>query len=188
MNPTSLFIPKNRQELREWLTLNGATSPDCWVVINQESHHSNLSYLDIVEEAICFGWIDSTKKKVSENELAQRISPRRKNSNWTELNKARARRLIEGEQMTVAGQKTLPDLSIERFVIDPEILSEIEKDPVIQTNFLNFPALYQRIRIDTIQAYKSDPSLYEKRLAKFLENTRENKMYGLWNDQGRLEK
>lgn len=187
MQPENLFIPSNRQELRDWLTMYAETGRECWVVIKQLPEKKNLSYLDIVEEAICFGWIDSTKKKISEFELAQKISPRSKKSSWTELNKARARRLIRTREMTDQGLKSLPDLDISKFVIDSEILEQIEQNPVAKVNFQQFPALYQRVRIDTIQSYKLQPQIFEKRLLKFIENTEMNKMYGLWNDNGRLE-
>ena len=68
-----------------------------------------LPYLDVVEEALCFGWIDSTLKKLPDGRLAQRLSPRRKNSHWTELNKERCKRLAEQGLMTDAGLKALND-------------------------------------------------------------------------------
>lgn len=76
---THLFIPQNRQELRDWLTKNAEILNVAWIVIDREQ--SNLTYLDIVEEALCFGWIDSTKKKLSDTATAQRLSPRTKKVN-----------------------------------------------------------------------------------------------------------
>ena len=63
-----------------------------------------LAYIDIVEEALCFGWIDSTNKKLPDGRLAQRLSPRRKGSNWTELNKQRCLDLEQRGLMTEAGR------------------------------------------------------------------------------------
>ncbi|WP_197957603.1 YdeI/OmpD-associated family protein [Enterococcus avium] len=180
----NLFKPQDRQALRAWLAENAATTKDCWVVIDRDQ--SNLTYLDIVEEALCFGWIDSTKKKLSETEVAQRLSPRSKKSQWTELNKERARRLIYLDLMTELGHATLPDLSPESFVIDARILNELASDPEIQKNFADFPELYQRIRIDNIQRYGADAELFERRLEKLLLNTKANKLYGAWDDGGRL--
>uniref|UniRef100_UPI00406CA90F YdeI/OmpD-associated family protein n=1 Tax=Paenibacillus sp. FSL L8-0340 TaxID=2954685 RepID=UPI00406CA90F len=56
----------------------------------------------------------------------------------------------------------------------------------VYENFLAFPALYQRVRIDTIQSNIKQPDLFESRLDKFIINTKENKMYGQWHDNGRL--
>ena len=64
-------------------------------------------YNDAVEEALCFGWIDSTLKKLPDGRLAQRLSPRRKGSHWTELNRARCKELEERGLMTDAGRAAL---------------------------------------------------------------------------------
>ena len=66
-----------------------------------------LPYLDVIEEALCFGWIDSTLKKLPDGRLVQRLSPRRKNSHWTELNKQRCQELENRGLMTPAGKDAL---------------------------------------------------------------------------------
>ena len=66
---------------------------------------------------MCFGWIDSTTKRNDEVSLAQRLSPRKAKSNWTELNKDRARRLIARGKMTPAGLAVLPDLTLGKVVL-----------------------------------------------------------------------
>ena len=88
--------------------------------------------------------------------------------------------------MTDAGRAVLPDMSEAGFVIDPEILCELQSDPMLWENFCRFPELYKRVRIDTIQIKKKEPELFRKRLDKFLENTRKGILYGEWNDNGRL--
>lgn len=180
----NLYKPQSRQDLRDWLKENAASAKDCWIVIDRDQ--SNLTYLDIVEEARCFGWIDSTKKKLSETEIAQWLSPRTKKSQWTELNKERARRLIYLDLMTDLGRATLPDLSPESFMIDLRIMQALEADPEIQQNFSAFPELYQRIKIDNIQRYGADVELFERRLEKLLTNTKANQLFGAWDDNSRL--
>lgn len=145
-----------------------------------------LLYLDVVEEALCFGWIDGIKKKNSENQLVQRLSPRSKKSSWTELNKERVRRLEKLGLMTDEGRKVLPDMSSNSFVIDKVIEKKLKEDVLVYKNFMNFPELYRRVRIDTIQQVKNQQELFMKRLDKFIENTKQDKMYGSWNDNGRL--
>lgn len=88
-----LLPAKSKSELRFWFQENCLTENSCWVVVSMKSTPGTLLYLDAVEEALCFGWIDGQKKKISETQLAQRLSPRSKKSSWTELNKERARRL-----------------------------------------------------------------------------------------------
>lgn len=187
MEITNLIGATNREELRAWLEKNAAKEKFCWVVLGTKQQPDALQYLDAVEEALCFGWIDGTKKKLSETQVAQRLSPRQKKSNWTELNKERVRRLEKLGLMTEQGLSVLPDMRAESFAIDPEILTRLKEDPQLYQNFMNFPELYRRIRIDNIQGYKGyDPEIYRQRLEKFIHNTRKNKMYGQWNDNGRL--
>ena len=145
-----------------------------------------IAGLWLIAIKLCFGWIDSTKKKLSETEIGQRLSPRTKKSQWTELNKERARRLIYLDLMTDLVRATLPDLSPESFVIDPRIMQALEADPEIQQNFSAFPELYQRIKIDNIQRYGADVELFERRLEKLLTNTKANQLFGAWDDNGRL--
>ena len=119
-------------------------------------------YVDAVEEALCFGWIDCTAKKISDCCIAQRFSPRQKRSNWSELNKERCRRMERLGRMTDAGRAVLPDMTETGFIIDPEILEALRSDPVVWSNFQNFPPLYQRVRIDTIQVNRRMYAYYMK--------------------------
>lgn len=100
----------DRAQLRAWLAANHNIEKQCWVVayLKRKPTWSALAYIDIVEEALCFGWIDSTKKKMSDGRLAQRLSPRRKGSHWTELNKQRCADLECRGLMTGAGRRVLP--------------------------------------------------------------------------------
>ena len=79
----------DRIELRNWLEVNHNQAKSCWVVTSRSKQptYECIPYIEVVEEALCFGWIDSTLKKLPDGRLAQRLSPRRKGSHWTELNK-----------------------------------------------------------------------------------------------------
>ena len=143
-------------------------------------------YVDAVEEAMCFGWIDSTEKRLENGVTAQRLAPRKRNSLWSELNKERCRRMERLGKMTDAGRAVLPDLSEESFRIDPDILKALQADEEVWNRFMRFPPLYRRVRIDTVQIKKKQPQLFESRLKKLIENTRAGIMYGEWNDNGRL--
>jgi uncharacterized protein YdeI (YjbR/CyaY-like superfamily) len=186
MEIKNLIRVKTRQELRDWLDENSNTARFCWVIVSMSEQTEVIQYIDAVEEALCFGWIDGIKKKISDTELAQRLSPRKKTSNWTELNKERVRRLDKLGLMKEEGLKILPNMRPESFTIDKDIETLLKEDGQLNQNFINFPELYSRIRIDTIQSYRNEPDTFNKRLDKFIENTRENKMYGQWNDNGRL--
>ncbi|OPH54970.1 thymidylate synthase [Paenibacillus ferrarius] len=187
MEIENLIPAKSREDVRIWLQENGKTKKFCWVVVSMTPTPNTLLYLDAVEEALCFGWIDGVKKKISETELAQRLSPRSKKSSWTELNKERVRRLDKLGLMRDEGRRVLPDMDHNSFRIDEEIEQRLKEEKQVYDNFMAFPDLYKRVRIDTIQSIKNQPELFRSRLDKFIINTRENKMYGQWNDNGRLE-
>ena len=103
----NLIESSDRQQLRLWLEENHATANHCWVATYRGKNPmpNALPYLAVVEEALCFGWIDSTLKRLPDGRLAQRISPRRKNSHWTERNLARVNDLEQRGLMTPAGRK-----------------------------------------------------------------------------------
>ena len=100
----------NRQEFRSWLMEHAAHELECWVNVKRgkPADPEVFYYLDAVEEALCFGWIDSTCKKLPDGRLVQRLSPRRKRSHWTELNRQRCLDLEHRGLMTDAGRAALP--------------------------------------------------------------------------------
>ena len=110
MEIRNLMTFGDRKALRRWLEENHRSAHECWVAAyrTKQPIPNALPYLDIVEEALCFGWIDSTVKKMEDGRLAQRISPRRKNSHWTELNIRRCQELDGRGLMTDAGRDAMP--------------------------------------------------------------------------------
>lgn len=177
------------QQLREWFLENHDKVNELWISIKlgKPIDDGNLYYIDAVEQALCFGWIDTTKKKYNDI-IIQKFTPRRKNSNWTELNKERCRRLNKLGLMHQSGLKLCHQYLNEEFVIDNQIMNLIKSDQETFQNFKKLPNLYVRIRIDNIQSYKHDQVLFKNRLIKFLNNTQKNKLYGMWNDYERLTK
>lgn len=186
MTPKNILDIRHRSDFRAWLLRNHATEKECWVEAKRGKTPSEnvLWYLDAVEEALCFGWIDSTVKVVDGVTL-QRFGPRTKKGRWTELNKERCRRLERLGLMTESGRKACPDLDAD-FIIMPEILAEFKANPVAWDNFHNFPALYQRVRIDNIHRVVNAPQIYASRLAKLIEASERGVMIGDWHDNGRL--
>ena len=109
MDITLLLEFQERRQLREWLQENHSTAKDCWVVTSRSKNPPPglIPYIEVVEEALCFGWIDSTLKRLPDGRLAQRLSPRRKGSHWTELNKQRCQELESRGLMTPSGRDAL---------------------------------------------------------------------------------
>lgn len=178
---------RHREAFRAWLKANHSTASECWVKVQRGRPNDDcvLWYLDAVEEALCFGWIDSTANYIN-GELMQRFSPRRKSSPWTELNKERVRRLARMGLMTDAGRRVLPPMGPRSFRIDGELETALKKARVWST-FRSFPPLYQRVRAYNTTFYKTrNPQTYQKALAHLIAETKKGQFFGDWNDYGRL--
>lgn len=178
---------RNRKDFRAWLEKNHASALECWVVVKRgrPTDDNTFWYLDAVEEALCFGWIDSCARPWEGMQL-QRFSPRRKNSPWTELNKERARRLLQLGLMTDAGKRVLPPMGARSFRIDEDLEAAMKKARV-WSSFRSFPALYQRVRAYNVTFYKTrDPQMYQRALEHLITETKKGNMFGEWTDYGRL--
>ena len=99
----------SRQEWRAWLAEHHQDKQEIWLVIYKSSSGKREFPLSqAVEEALCFGWVDSTLKPIDASSYALRFSPRRGKSHWADSNKARAKRLLREGKMTSAGLAVLP--------------------------------------------------------------------------------
>ena len=145
---------KNRKEFKKWLSKNHDKEDECYLLLKRGKpvDKNIFYYIDAVEEALCFGWIDSTVRKI-DGVTYQRFSKRRKNSVWTEQNIARVKRLETLGLMTDAGRIVLPNNINEKFVLDKDIKTKLFNAKCLKT-FLSFPELYQRIRVYNINFYK----------------------------------
>ncbi len=186
MTPKNILDIRRREDFRRWLVENSSSEKECWIAVKRGKTppEDTLWYLDAVEEALCFGWIDSTVKNV-EGVTLQRFGPRTKKGRWTELNKERCRRLEKLGMMTDKGRAACPDLNAD-FVIDTDVIAAFETNPAAWANFRSFPALYQRVRIDNIQRNKANADLFAIRLNKLIEASERGEMIGDWHDCGRL--
>ena len=177
----------NRKDFREWLALHADNERECWVELKRGKpvEDGKFYYLDAVEEALCFGWIDSTQKLIDGKRM-QRFTPRKKTSPWTELNKERVRRLEKLGLMTEAGRAVLPPMGTRSFRIDPDIEAAMKKARC-WSKFKRFPPLYQRVRAYNGAFYKKrNPAMYEQALDHLIRETKKGQMFGVWNDYGRL--
>lgn len=115
MDIKNILQVSTRAELRRWFEENHDSCTEMWVRVNRGRQPAEgvVGYVDAVMEGLCFGWIDSTLKKIDDGFPFQRFSPRRKGSHWTELNRQRCRQLISDGLMTDSGmseyEKSLTD-------------------------------------------------------------------------------
>jgi uncharacterized protein YdeI (YjbR/CyaY-like superfamily) len=146
---------ETRTELREWLAEHAATSPGAWVVTwKKATGRPAPSYDDVVEEALCVGWIDSTNRTVDAERTAQRIGPRRRRSGWARTNKVRIERLEAQGLMTDAGRAVIDRAkadgswklldTVEDLTVPDDLAAALDARPPARTNFDAFPRSARR--------------------------------------------
>ena len=125
MKPVNILEIASRGELRRWYEENHAAAREFWLPVNRgkERLEGIVDYLDAVEEAMCFGWIDSTVKYLDGRAL-QRFTPRRKGGFWTQLNRERVRRLESLGLMSDAGRDAMPP---DTFKMDKRVKAAFKK-------------------------------------------------------------
>ena len=180
----------NRKQWRAWLVKHHKTKKEIWLVYyRKDSGKPRLPYNDAVEEALCYGWIDSTYKPIDSESHAQRFSPRRKGSKLSPMNKERVRRLAAAKKMTRAGwdsiahelddAKTEKTKTLKKAELPEDILDALKADAAVWENFQAFPESYKQIRVGWIDGVRKRPEEFEKRLRYFIKMTGKNKRFGM---------
>ncbi len=108
MSESNTFCPANQKDWREWLKENHRSSDSVWLVYYKKaSPKHNLTWSEAVDEALCFGWIDSTRNAVDEERFMQFFSKRKPQSNWSKINKEKIENLTARGMMTKAGLESV---------------------------------------------------------------------------------
>ena len=174
----TLYVP-NRKAWRVWLKKHYKIEKEIWLVYyRKQAGKPRIAYNDAVEEALCFGWIDSTVKNLDAERIAQRFSPRKPKSGYSQPNKERLRRLIEQGKVMKDVLAALGDISTEDFEIPSDILQALKANEPAWENFQTYSASYQRIRVAFIDGARSRPEEFRKRLKHFIRMTEKNKQFG----------
>jgi uncharacterized protein YdeI (YjbR/CyaY-like superfamily) len=169
----------DRQAWRAWLEENYDNEREIWLVYPKKaSGKPRLLYNDAVEEALCFGWIDSTAKRIDENNYAQRFSPRNPKSPYSEANKQRLREMLIKGKVIPSIEASVKEFLDEDFVIPTDILDALKANKATYENFQRFSLSYKRIRIGYIEGARNRPEEFKKRLHHFVEMTSKNKQFG----------
>lgn len=190
MEVANLLDIHTREDLYSWYKDNHNKERSFWLRINRAEAECPgvIRYIDAVEVALCFGWIDSTMKRIDEGKPIQHFTPRRKGSNWCEQNLVRCRRLIKLGEMTSSGLSVIPDINPEHFVYEDWVIDAIKADKLAWKNYISFPENYKRIKIDRIQHYQrtNRQEYAQKILNKFIIDCHTGKIQTGWSDYGRL--
>lgn len=177
MDVINTFYTNRREHWRAWLADNFETANEIWLVFPMKaSGEERLSYNDAVEEALCFGWIDSTIKNISKTHRAQRFAPRKKGSPYSRPNIERLIRLEKQGMIHPSIRAQVLPLLEAPYEFPADIVATLKADAVVWQNYMNFPEPYKRIRVAYIDSARKRPAEFEKRLKHFISKTRENKM------------
>ncbi len=187
MNFGKTLYVTSRKQWRSWLAKNHAKEKEIWLIYPRKlSGKPRILYNCAVEEALCYGWIDSNLKGIDEEKFAQRFTPRKPKSRLSEMNKERIRRLIKEKKMTAAGLKAISNVfdkskdKKERLAVAPDILKALKTDKQAWENFQNFPEGYKKVRIGFIESRRRHGNeMFQKSLQNFIRKTAKNKKFGM---------
>lgn len=175
---TTLYV-SDRNAWRQWLLENYQTATEIWLITyKKHTGKPSIPYNQAVEQALCFGWIDSIRKRVDDERLAQRFTPRKTNSAYSQTNLERLRRMSAQQKIMPDVLPTVQDALAVPFQPPEDVLAELRADPVAWTNFHRYSESYQRIRLAFIDSARKRPEEFDKRLNNFLKKTAQDKQYG----------
>ncbi|MFM9872531.1 MAG: YdeI/OmpD-associated family protein [Fimbriimonadaceae bacterium] len=188
--PNSIEV-KSREEWRDWLVNNHSSSTGIWLITYKKASNPDLHLTqdEIVEEALCFGWIDSKPAKLDDARTMLYISPRKPKSLWSALNKKRALKMIEQSKMTELGLAAIELAKqsgtwdalnpVDSLTIPDDLEMEFEKFPNAKTNFQSFPPSAQRGILEWILQAKT-PQTRTKRIENTAELASQNIRANQW--------
>ncbi len=156
----------DRSKWRRWLSKHYARETGIWLIFyKKETSKPTIAYEDAVEEALCFGWVDNIIKKIDAEKYARKFTPRKDKSNWSELNKKRAGKMIKEGLMTDAGEAKIKAAKKNglwgraaaagiSFEMPLEFKRALSKNKKAKGNFEKLAASYRKYYIGWINAAK----------------------------------
>ena len=177
--PFNYFYTSDRSMWRSWLSEHFETDNEIWFIFPMLSSGENrLSYNDAVEEALCFGWVDSTIRNIDSLHRAQRFTPRKKGAPYSRPNIERLIWLESQGMIHPSIRKSVLEIISAPYEFPQDILDAIKADDLAWNNYVQLPESYRRIRIAYIEAARKRPLEYKKRLQNFIIKTKANKLFG----------
>jgi uncharacterized protein YdeI (YjbR/CyaY-like superfamily) len=179
-----------REKWRRWLETNGTRTKEIWLVFfKKHTGKARLEYDDAVEEALCFGWIDSIVRRLDEERYAQKFTPRHPGSNWSDLNIARAKKMIAAGRMTAAGRALIRPGILRRkpaakikaavdVVIPGHLLAALDSDPKARAFFSGLAPSYRRLYVRWVDSAKQEETR-QRRLAEAIATLRAGRKLGM---------
>lgn len=180
----------SREDWRSWLHENHDKMDVIWLVyFKKHTGKPSISYAESVEEALCFGWIDSIKKRIDEERYAYKFTPRRVKSRWSPLNIRRVKRLIDEGKMTQAGldifnrrvdygDEFIAASSAKELPVPGEMEAALKKDREVWKNFTSLAPGYRKQYVGWLTTAKK-PETRQRRLREAIRLLKENKKLGM---------
>ena len=174
------YCPKSRADWRQWLEKNHKSKQSIWLVIYKASTNiPSVLWGEAVEEALCFGWIDSTKKTIDEERYMQYYTRRKPNSTWSRVNKEKVTKLIEEGQMRQAGLDSIEIAKrngswtilddVEALVVPADLKEELAKHKDARAYFDSLSNSAKKILLYWVISAKR-PATRQKRIQEIAEN------------------
>jgi uncharacterized protein YdeI (YjbR/CyaY-like superfamily) len=189
MTPSRPLYVKDRKSWHAWLAKNHAKQKELWLVFyKKHTGKPTISYEDAVQEALCFGWIDSTVRKIDEERYMQLFTPRKTGSNWSDLNKRRVKKLIDQGLMTEAGLRRIEEAkkdgswknldAVEKLKVPPDLLKALSANGKAKKNFEGLSPSRKKQFLYWIASAKTEVTR-KKRIAETVRLVAENGMPGM---------
>ena len=175
MLPTARFFA-TPDELRAWFAAHHATERELWVGFHKaHTGRTGVDYLAAVDEALCFGWIDTTVRRLDDRRYAHRFTPRRAGSRWSEVNRAKFARLKRAGRVAPAGERAFAErredrpysYERDRAELAPDQLARLRADAAAWRYFSAQPPSFQRLAAHWVTS-AARPATRDRRLAELL--------------------
>ncbi len=185
--PITLYV-KDRKAWRTWLSKNHAKKKEIWLVFyKKHTGKPTVSYEDAVQEALCFGWIDSTVRRMDDERYIQLFTPRKPGSNWSDLNKRRVKELIKRGLMTEAGLRKIEEArkdgswknldAVEKLRVPAGLVKALSANKKAKDSFAALSPSRKKAFLYWIGSAKTKVTR-AKRIAETVRRVVENKMLG----------
>ncbi|MBB5516791.1 uncharacterized protein YdeI (YjbR/CyaY-like superfamily) [Rubricella aquisinus] len=155
---------RSRADLRDWLMAHHATARTVWLVLYKKHHPDHLPWPDVVEELLCWGWIDSLPRALDADRTMLRASPRKDSSAWSGINKAHVARAIASGAMTAAGLAKVDAAKangmwdfledVERLEVPDDLATAFDAHPPARAEWDSFPPSARRGILEWIKQAK----------------------------------
>ncbi len=186
--PKTLYV-KDRKTWRAWLSKNHAKQKELWLVFyKKHTGRPTIAYEDAVQEVLCFGWIDSTVRKIDEERYMQLFTPRKAGSNWSDLNKRKVKKLIEQGLMNKAGLRKIEEAkkngswknldAVEKLKVPPDLLKPLSASKEAKKNFEALSPSRKKQFLWWIESAKTEVTR-AKRIAETIRHVAEKRMPGM---------